>query len=91
MEKTSGESWSTYVGKSLLAPLQMYSTDSKPHNIDAKPYTVLDDRSLQPLPDVEVQGGTIMESSQGIRSNVNDMLKWSKALMTAYNDEQKIL
>lgn len=87
VEKISGESWSAYVGKNLLGPLHMYSTDSK-NNVDAKPYTVLDNHSFQLLPCVKVQEGTIMESSQGIRSTASDMLKWSQATITAYNVEQ---
>ncbi|KAL9631763.1 MAG: hypothetical protein Q9164_005715 [Protoblastenia rupestris] len=30
-----------------------------------------------------------MESSQGIRSTVRDILKWSQTSITAYNDKQK--
>ncbi len=88
VEKISGVSWSPYVEKSLLAPLRMHNTNSK-DTASAKPYTVLDDHSFQLLPSVEVQEGTIMESSQGIRSTVSDMLKWCQALIKAYNDEQK--
>lgn len=86
VEKISGESWSAYVEKSILAPLHMNKTNSK-NNVDAKPYTVLDDHYFQLLPSVEVQDGTIMESSQGIRSTVSDMPKWSQALITAYNED----
>ena len=78
VEKISGESWDTYVKKQVLSPLHMDDTDAtKTSDCDnfAKPYTVLDDHSFKLLPSVDIQGGNVMDSSQGIRSTVNDMLK----------------
>lgn len=92
IEKLSGDSWATYVEKGLLAPLHMNDSDSiksADHDNFAKPYTVLDDHSFQLLPSLNVQAGSIMDSSQSIRSTVNDMLKWCQALVKAYSDQQK--
>ena len=55
----------------------------------AKPYTVLDDHSFQLLPSFNIRTGTIMDSAIGMRSTVNDMLKWCRALIKAYNDQAK--
>ena len=92
IEKLSGDSWGTYVKKSLLAPLHMNDSDSvKSADLGnfAKPYTVLDDHSFQSLPSFNVQAGSIMDSAQSIRSTVNDMLKWCQALVKAHSDQQK--
>ena len=70
----------------------MYDTDSSKSNDCgenfAKPYTFLDDHSFQSLPSFNVQAGTIMDSALGMRSTVNDMLKWCRALLKAYSDQQ---
>lgn len=92
IEKLSGDSWGTYVKKNLLAPLHMNDSDAvkcADKDNSAKPYTVLDDHSFQLLPVPNTQADTIMDSSQSIRSTVNDMLKWSRALVKAYSDQQK--
>ncbi|KAL8946655.1 MAG: hypothetical protein Q9222_006977 [Ikaeria aurantiellina] len=89
IEKVSGESWSSYINKNLLVPLQMNNTDSTVGSMDAKPYAVLDHHSFHALPPTKVQGGTIMDASQGVRSTVNDMLKWCEALIKAYTNEQE--
>lgn len=91
IEKLSGDSWGSFIGKTLLSPLHMNDTSSSKvtsttDNI-AKPYTVLDNHSFQLLPSVEVQEGTIMDSAQGIRSTVNDLLRWCQALIKSYNDK----
>lgn len=93
IEKISGDSWGSFIQKNLLSPLQMNDTAcadgiSKADNV-AKPYTVLDDHSFHLLPSFQVQDGKIMDSAQGIRSNVNDLLKWCHALIKTYNSEQK--
>ena len=93
IEKLSGDSWGKYVEDNLLAPLHMYDSDSvKSRDYGknfAKPYTVLDDHSFKLLPSFNIQEGSIMDSSQSIRSTVNDMLKWCQALVKAYSDQQK--
>ncbi|KAL8834796.1 MAG: hypothetical protein Q9170_003592 [Blastenia crenularia] len=89
IERKSGESWSSYVQKHLLLPLQMNDTDFNAGPSDAKPYTVLDDHSFQALPQPNVQDGSIMDASHSIRSTVTDMLKWCQALIKAYTNEQK--
>ena len=93
MKKLSGDNWGIHVEENLLATLHMYDTDSlksRDHGENfAKPYTVLDDHSFQLLPSFNVRTGTIMDSAIGMRSTVNDMLKWCRALIKAYNDQQK--
>lgn len=92
IEKLSGDSWSVFVENNLLAPLHMDNTSSQQtikNSNAAKPYTVLDDHSFQLLAPVQAEEGTVMCSSQGIQSTVNDMLKWCQALIKAHNDQQK--
>lgn len=93
IEKLSGESWSSFTEKNLLGHLHMNDTSSAYLNPEtdnlAKPYTVLDNHTFKLLPSVQVQEGRIMDSAQGIRSSVNDMLIWCQALIKAYNNEQK--
>lgn len=92
IEKLSGDSWSLFTEKYLLGPLHMNDTSSAHLNTEtdnlAKPYTVLDNHTFKLLPSVQVQEGRIMDSAQGIRSSVNDMLIWCQALIKAYNNEQ---
>ena len=95
IEYLSGNSWGEFVESNLLNPLQMNNTSTKrlskaDHDQIAKPYTALNDRSFCPLPPVLAEDGTIMDSAMGIRSTVNDLLKWSQALNKAYNDQQKM-
>lgn len=93
IEKLSGDSWGSFIQNNLLNPLHMNHTAcgdgiSKADDV-AKPYTVLDNHSFHLLPSVQVRDGKIMDSAQGIRSNVNDLLKWCQALIKAYQDERK--
>ncbi|KAI4222458.1 MAG: hypothetical protein L6R36_006142 [Xanthoria steineri] len=89
VEKVSGEGWASYIQEHLLLPLQMNRTDCKAGLEDAKPYTFLDNHTFHTLPPPTVQDGSIMHASQSIRSSVNDMLKWCRALIKAYTDEQE--
>lgn len=93
IEKLSGDSWSSFTEKNLLSPLHMNDTSSAHLNPEtdnvAKPYTVLDNHTFKLLPSVQFQAGRIMDSAQGIRSSVHDMLIWCQALIKAYNNEQK--
>ncbi|KAI4265228.1 MAG: hypothetical protein L6R38_009569, partial [Xanthoria sp. 2 TBL-2021] len=89
VEKESGEGWASYIHEHLLLPLQMNSTDCKAGSEDAKPYTFLDNHTFHTLPPPTVQDGSIMDASQSIRSSVNDMLKWCRAMIKAYTDEQE--
>ena len=89
IENKSEDGWGSYIRRQLLEPLQMSDTDFQAGPSDAKPYAALDDLSFHLLPPPNVQKGSIMDASQGIRSTVNDMLKWCQALINAYTYEQR--
>ncbi|MCJ1427521.1 hypothetical protein MMC29_005424 [Sticta canariensis] len=92
IESLTRESWDEFVQEKLLQPLQMTRSgvhqDIQDHDF-AKGYTALDDRSFYPLPPVQAQDGNIMGSSQGILSNIEDMLKWRQAFVSAMNNQQE--
>ncbi|MCJ1234674.1 hypothetical protein MMC14_002637 [Varicellaria rhodocarpa] len=90
IEKVSGISWGTFVERNLLDPLEMNSTSTTKISKNSKlanPYSVLDNCFFQQLPPISIEDGTIMCSGASIQSTVNDMLRWCKALNTAYNDQ----
>ena len=83
-------SWGNFVQKRLLDPLGMNRSGSVKEAQDgsfAKGYAALDDRSFYPLAPVQVRDGVIMDSSQGLVSTIDDMLKWSQALLISINNE----
>lgn len=87
IERLSGVSYGASIESRILKPLQMERTTTQrtfqtAENF-AKPYGPLDDRSMYPLPPPPVQDDTIMAAAQGIQSSVNDLLKFSTALLAA--------
>ncbi|KAF2684664.1 beta-lactamase/transpeptidase-like protein, partial [Lentithecium fluviatile CBS 122367] len=86
-EKLSGQSYGDYIHDQFLEPLGLIRTTTKHQYTNqenfATPYAALDDGSPYKLPPPPVQDGTIMVSAQGIQSSVNDLLKFSSALMQA--------
>lgn len=87
IERLSGMSYGDFIQSRILKPLQMERTTTK-HTFRtaenfAKPYGALDDKSMYPLPPPPFQDDTIMVAAQGIQSSVNDLLKFSTALLAA--------
>lgn len=90
IERLSGLSLGEFVRTHILKPLDMSKTsstrDTSSKNV-AKPYAVLDDRTLHLLPFPRVQDGTIMAAAQAFHSTVNDMLKFAGSLLLAQKVE----
>ncbi|KAL4900759.1 beta-lactamase/transpeptidase-like protein [Aspergillus multicolor] len=95
VEFVTGESWADTVKSRLLDPLGLTRTtfwaDNK-KNIDnlAKPYLALDDGSSHPIPYPQITKASIMSSAMGLRSTVNDVLTWKKALLTGLTDQRRL-
>jgi CubicO group peptidase (beta-lactamase class C family) len=92
IEALSVQSWGTFLKQRLIKPLNLDRTfttrnDFKNDANVSKSYGALDDASLFPLAEIQTQDGMIMAPSSAVRSTVNDMLKWSAALLSAYKDQ----
>ncbi|KAK4244755.1 beta-lactamase/transpeptidase-like protein [Corynascus novoguineensis] len=55
----------------------------------AKGYSVLDDGSPLPLDESEVQDGSVHAGAGCVRSTVNDMLEWARAVMEAESRQSR--
>ncbi|KUJ21343.1 beta-lactamase/transpeptidase-like protein [Mollisia scopiformis] len=75
----------------ILTPLGLKRTvfwnDLNQENV-AKPYVALDDGSSYSIPYPKLADGTLMGSAMGLRSSVNDLLTWSKALLDGLADQR---
>lgn len=91
IEKVSGMSYGTFVETNIFVPLGMTRSATKPSAIKprclATPYAALDDGAPFLLPQPAIWDGTVHAAAQCIRSSVNDMLRYSHALMDAYHAE----
>jgi CubicO group peptidase (beta-lactamase class C family) len=92
IEALFAQSWGTFLEEKLIKPLDLdrtFTTRSafKNDNDVAKPYGALDDASVYPLSEIQMEDGTIMASAGAVRSTVNDMLKWPAALLKAYKNQ----
>lgn len=87
VERVTGMTYGDFLQCRIFGPLQMERTTTKHTSQDAdnfaKPYAALDDKSLYLLPPPPIQDDTIMTPAQGIQSSVNDLLKFSSALLAA--------
>lgn len=91
IERITGVSYGTFISNRILAPLGMNRTSAS-HKFGndsnlARPYAVLDNLSAYELPMPKCEDDTIMTAAQGIQSTVNDLLKYSQALILAYNSQ----
>jgi CubicO group peptidase (beta-lactamase class C family) len=91
IEKLSDMSFGDYLQSRIFEPLQLDRTTVKGNYTTlenfAKPYAALDDASFYPVPPPAVQDGTILVGAQGVRSSINDLLKFSGALLQARKGE----
>jgi CubicO group peptidase (beta-lactamase class C family) len=90
IEALSAQSWGTFLELNLIKPLELDRTLTtrtafKNDNDVAKPYGTLDDASVFPLTEIQLEDGTIRAPAGGVRRTVNDMLRWSAALLKAPN------
>jgi CubicO group peptidase (beta-lactamase class C family) len=80
--------WDDYLKAKITGPLGMdrttvdWDTFVSDSNI-AQPCTVLVDGSLRSLPQPSLSASTLHGCAGGIRSSVNDMLKWCQAIILA--------
>jgi CubicO group peptidase (beta-lactamase class C family) len=95
IEAVSGVSYGEYLQSKIWKPLQLEHTTAS-HDFTtwenfAKPYAALDDGSMHRLPPPPIRDGTIMVAAQGIQSSVNDLLRFSSALLEARKGESSPL
>ncbi|KAL4728901.1 hypothetical protein ACLX1H_003303 [Fusarium chlamydosporum] len=80
--------WDEYLKDKITGPLGMdrttadWDTLASDSNM-AQPYTVLVDGSVCSLPQPGLSASTLHGCAGGIRSSVNDMLKWCQAIISA--------
>lgn len=86
IEKLSGKSFGTYLSESVLEPLGLQSTTSQPiglHANVAHPHISLCNAAPLPVNQTYFFKDTFFEPAGGLYSNVDDMLKWAKAVLDA--------
>lgn len=86
IEKLSGKSFGTYLSESVLEPLGLQSTTSQPiglHANVAHPHISLCNAAPLPVNQTYFFKDTFFELAGGLYSNVDDMLKWAKAVLDA--------
>jgi len=93
VERVSGYSnWGDFQNDHIFEPLGMERTTAfrDVHKTDkniAKPYMILTDRTPFSIPPTELSADSMNGGSGGLRSSVNDLLKWSQCLLSALNGE----
>jgi Beta-lactamase/Domain of unknown function (DUF3471) len=89
-----GQSVGRVTKEKIFKPLGLSRTCTSkaeyPDRNVAKGYSVLDDGSLLSLGAVQLNDGDIQSAAGGIRSTVNDMLAWAKAIMEAEKKEPSV-
>ena len=85
LEKLTGESFGSFMQTQVFEPLGLNRTTigSPPSENIAKSYSSLDDGSPWEIPNPGIQDSTILGSSAGGKSSVNDLLKYYKAFLVA--------
>lgn len=86
IEKLTGKSFGTYLSDSVLEPLGLQSTTSQPiglHANVAHPHISLCNVAPLPVNQTYFFKDTFFEPAGGLYSNVDDMLKWAKAVLHA--------
>lgn len=93
IERLTGITYGDFLQSRILGPLEMGRTTTKKtcQNSDnfATPYAALDDKSLYPLPSPPIQDDTIMNGAQAIQTSVDDLLKFSIALLASRKGDQQ--
>lgn len=85
IEKVTNQSINTFMSETIFEPLDLNNTTFDPNTVDmakfAEPYAGLEDGTAFHLRKRQAFAGTFFEASGGIYSNLDDMLKWSKAML----------
>ncbi|KAK0744942.1 beta-lactamase/transpeptidase-like protein [Apiosordaria backusii] len=89
VEKLSGYSnWGDFQRDHIFEPLGMERTtafkDSDTDKNFAKPYMILTDGTPSYIPPTELSADSMNGGSGGIRSSVNDLLKWCHCLLASF-------
>lgn len=91
IEQLTGTSFADFLEERLLGPLGMDHTSFHALPADdsglAKPYAAMDDASAHLMPIPPVHNDTIMAPAMGGQSSLNDLLRYSTALLAARRDE----
>ncbi|KAK4244750.1 beta-lactamase/transpeptidase-like protein [Corynascus novoguineensis] len=94
VERVSGyPTWGDFQRERIFKPLGMTRTTAfrDVHETDknvAKPYMILTDGKPFPIPPTELSADSMNGGSGGLRSSVNDLLKWSACLLSALNNKR---
>ncbi len=92
IRKVCGKSTGTVLKEKVFAPLGLTRTCTsaaeypRDGNV-ATGYSVLDDGSVLPLRDPQCFDGSVQAGAGFVRSTVNDMLRWAKAVMDSERAE----
>lgn len=90
IEKVTNQSINTFMSETIFEPLGLNNTTFDLKTVDsaklAEPYAGLQDGAPFHLRKRQVFADTFFEASGGIYSNLDDMLKWSKAMLSAAQD-----
>lgn len=93
VERVSGySSWGDFQHDRLFQPLEMARTTTfrSVHKADkniAKPYMILSNGKPSYIPPTELSADSMNGGSGGLRSSVNDLLKWCSCLLESFNSE----
>ncbi|KAM0513578.1 hypothetical protein ACHAPE_007628 [Trichoderma viride] len=87
IERVTNQSINTFMSETIFKPLNLNNTTFDPNTVGpakfAEPYAGLQDGTPFHLRKRQVFKDTFFEASGGIYSNLDDMLKWSKAMLDA--------
>jgi CubicO group peptidase (beta-lactamase class C family) len=91
IQQQTGQSWGTLLNDRLIEPLHLNRTFVKatpPSTTNiAKPYMPLMDGSFVEIPFPDCADGSAIAAAGGVRSSVNDLLKYYNALLNARASE----
>ncbi|KAK1475994.1 hypothetical protein CTAM01_15565 [Colletotrichum tamarilloi] len=93
IERISGsQTWGHFLKEELFDPLEMKRTTAfrNVHKTDdniATPYMCLTDGSLCKIAPTELSADSMNGGSGGLRSSVNDLLKWCSSLLASFDEK----
>ncbi|KAM7210057.1 Beta-lactamase/transpeptidase-like protein, partial [Rhypophila decipiens] len=93
VERLSGYStWGDFQHACIYEPLGMNRTTAFRYDEDidrnfAKPYMVLTDGTPSYIPSTELSANSMNGGSGGVRSSLNDLLKWSRCLLASFDND----
>ena len=95
IERTTKHPWGSVLEERVLKPIGMLSTTVKSSELEtdaiAHPYMVGEDGNLFRMNDIAMLDDNALSPAGGIRSNIDDMLKWAKELVdTSHGSSPKL-